>query len=132
MDLQIFELNLIIEALQDLNAKMIDLIIKTPQSEVISNNFEYNNKGLDCSELLEKLESIKKDLSIVTFDSLKIGNTINYDIALRQDSYKNETMFILDKNSTHVKLFNLVNNFTWYCSRKFFDQLLNVSIIEND
>ena len=65
----------------------------------------------------------------ITFKDLKIGDTINYDIPLKQNNYKNETMLVLAKDDQTVKLSGLT---TWYCSKNFFNQLVNVSIIEND
>ena len=65
-----------------------------------------------------------------TFKALKIGDTINYDIELRDKKLKNETASILDKNDNMLKL--LCSNNTWYCSVDMFYQLKNVSVIESD
>ena len=62
------------------------------------------------------------------FDNLEIGDTINYDMLLKNGSVKNEIMVILDKDTKTLKLNRLDS--TWYCSKVLFNQLLNVTIIK--
>jgi hypothetical protein len=62
------------------------------------------------------------------FNTLEIGNSINYDMLLKNGSVKNETMVILDKDTKTLKLNRLDS--TWYCTKMFFSQLLNISIIK--
>jgi len=62
------------------------------------------------------------------FNALEIGDTINYDMLLKNGSVKNETMLILDKDTKTLKL-NRIDQ-TWYCTKMFFSQLLNVAIIK--
>ena len=62
------------------------------------------------------------------FNTLEIGDTINYDMLLKNGSVKNESMLILDKDTKTLKLNRLDS--TWYCSKELFKQLLNVTIIK--
>ena len=62
------------------------------------------------------------------FNTLEIGDTINYDMLLKNGALKNESMLILDKDTKTLKL-NRIDH-TWYCSKVLFNQLLNVSIIK--
>jgi len=62
------------------------------------------------------------------FDNLEIGDTINYDMLLKNGVLKNESMILLDKDTKTLKLNRL--DHTWYCSKVLFNQLLNVTIIK--
>jgi len=62
------------------------------------------------------------------FNALEIGDTINYDMLLKNGALKNESMLILDKDTKTLKLNRL--DYTWYCSKELFNQLLNVVIIK--
>ena len=66
----------------------------------------------------------------VDFEDLRIGDTINYDLELKNKNLVNKTALILDKNESHLKLHE--GNIKWYCSAQQFAQLKNVSIIESD
>ena len=62
------------------------------------------------------------------FNNLEIGDTINYDMLLKNGALKNESMIILDRDTQTLK-FNRLDS-TWYCSKVLFNQLLNVAIIK--
>ena len=66
---------------------------------------------------------------MIQFNNLQVGDTINYNIPLKQGNVKNETMIVLQKDDKMVKLHG---RNTWYCSKDLFNQLLDVSIIYQD
>ena len=93
------------------------------------------SKGI-CSETYLSKDNALKDfnsikgiiIDITIFDTLEIGDTINYDMLLKNGALKNESMLILDKDTKTLKL-NRIDN-TWYCTKMFFSQLLNITIIK--
>lgn len=68
-----------------------------------------------------------------TFDDIRQGDIINYDIPLLNEAVRNETSMVLEMNDTHIKLLNGRDIVDWVVSKKYFNNILmNLSIIESD
>ena len=66
----------------------------------------------------------------VELQEIKPGDIINYNIKLQNGSLKNVSESVLQVSKDGLKLERL--GVVWYCSNTFYNQLLNVSIIESD
>ena len=118
------------------NKKAIKEIIEYASSESDIGYIELLNDFTTISDIASEFDLTTKQVIAITnqlendyiFNALEIGDTINYDMLLKNGSVKNETMLILDKDTKTLKLNRL--DHTWYCSKELFDQLLNVVIIK--
>ena len=99
----------------------IDLLKDFTTISDIANEFDLTTK-----QVITITNQLENDY---IFDTLEIGDTINYDMLLKNGALKNETMLILDKDTKTLKLNRLDS--TWYCSKELFDQLLNISKYRN-
>ena len=86
----------------------------------------------DANEILETWSDLYKVVEVnkIELKDLRPGDIINYDIKLQNGSLKNVSESVLQVTKEGLKLERL--GVTWYCSKEFFNQLLNVSIIESD
>ena len=113
--------------------RIYDIILFDSQESNIDiiellNDMVYNMElagSLDMT--LEELATITNSIeSNMIYDNLENGHTITYDKPLKNGSLKNLTDIVLAIDSKSVKLNRL--NITWYCTKEYFMQLLNVSV----
>ena len=69
------------------------------------------------------------DPTITTYNDLQPGDIINYDITLKNGTLKNISELVAYKDNTKVKLIRI--DITWYCTKEYYKQLLNVIIVKD-
>ena len=97
---------------------------------ILLNDLPYNMELSGSLDIpLNELNTITNAIeSNILYNNLENGDTLNYDIILRNGDLKNFSDIVLDKNSYCLKLNRL--DITWYCTKFMFKQLLNITIIK--
>ena len=97
---------------------------------ILLNDLPYNMELSGSLDIpLQELNTITNDIEKgLVYNTLENGDTLNYDIILRNGDLKNFSDIVLDKNSYCLKLNRL--DIKWYCTKFMFKQLLNITIIK--
>ena len=105
---------------QESNIDIIELLNDLPYNMELADSLDMNLMDLTIITI-----EIEKDL---VYNNLENGDIINYDLELKNGVLKNFSDIVLNKNNLRLKLNRL--NITWYCTKEYFYQLHNITIIK--